>query len=102
MAGEVKVYCQKCDGEISENDTICPHCACSLKEIGRRFEVSLQDTIGISSSLSLALTKSEQRTVINIWKWLAERISELELSEVEVGFPSGIKVKFVRQKRMKD
>lgn len=102
MADEAKFYCRKCDSEIDETDLICSNCGCSIKETGRRIEISIQDAIRLSDSVALALTKSEQRTVINIWKWLAERISEFELSEVEIGFPSGVKVKFVRQKRIKD
>ena len=86
MTDEAKFYCRKCNGEISENDTVCSNCGCSIKETGRHIEILIQDSIGLSDSLALALTKSEQRTVIKIWKWLAERISEFEVSEVDIGY----------------
>jgi len=47
--------------------------------------------------VKLALTQSKQNTIITIWKRLHERIHEFELSEFEIGFPSGIKIKFVRK-----
>jgi len=51
----------------------------------------------LSADAKLALAQSEQEIVITKWKWLCERINEFELSEFAIGFPSGIKIKFVRK-----
>jgi hypothetical protein len=99
--GEVKemteiIYCcQKCEAEINSDDTVCPN-GHLIADVGKLVKVSIEAKVGISSTLALSLTKAEQNTFIQIWTWLKKNIRRLEISEFEIGFPSGIKVKFTR------
>ena len=95
---EVRIYCGNCEHEIESTDVICPRCSHKLNEAGKHFKVSLSGSLSMSGELSNVLTKPEQKTVEKIWKWLAKQVNNFELSEFEIGFPSGVKVKFVKTK----
>ena len=95
---EVRVYCGNCEHEISNTDVICPSCSHKLSEAGKHFKVSLSAHLNLSGELSHVLTKPEQKTLEKIRKWFAKQANDFKLSEVEIGFPSGVKVKFVKTK----
>lgn len=95
---DVKIYCRKCGCEVNDTDNICPNCKSDLRSVGRNMTVLVTDTLSISDSVSITLTKAEQNTLKKIESWLKRNIGKFELSEVVVGFPSGVKVTFTKRK----
>jgi hypothetical protein len=49
---ERKYYCQSCGEQIKPTDAVCPKCGKNLSEVGKRIEVTITDTLGISDSVS--------------------------------------------------
>jgi hypothetical protein len=90
-------FCRKCGSEIRDTDTICPKCNTDLHKTGRMIEVSINESLRLSDSVTTTLTKTEQTTLKSIQAWLRENISQFELTEIEVGFPSGVKIKFTKK-----
>ena len=93
---EVRYFCSKCGYEVKDIDTTCPNCKGVLSEVGRNITVVLTESVGITESLSVGLTKAEQATLKRIFSWLKQRVGEMEFESVELGFPSGIKFKFTK------
>jgi predicted nucleic acid-binding Zn ribbon protein len=49
---ERKYYCQSCGEQIKPTDTVCPKCGKNLSKVGKRVEVTVTETMGISDSVS--------------------------------------------------
>lgn len=52
--GEPKYYCRNCGAKVKSTDTECPKCGINLKEVGRRIELALVETIKLSDNVGLA------------------------------------------------
>ncbi|MBX5328597.1 MAG: zinc ribbon domain-containing protein [Candidatus Bathyarchaeota archaeon] len=52
---ERKYYCQSCGRQIKPTDTLCPICGKNLNKVGKRIEVTVRDTIGLSENVSYQL-----------------------------------------------
>lgn len=96
--GNAKFFCRKCGYEVKDTNGTCPNCKSDLHRVGRDIKVVITDTLSLNESVSVTLTKAEQDTLKKIWSWLKRNIGKLELSELEVGFPSGVKVTFNKRK----
>jgi hypothetical protein len=99
--GEVRTYCGKCGYEINTADIVCPKCKGDLTIGGKKYTVAISASAGITGTLSTVLTKQEQITLKKIRDFLLKRVKDFELSEIELGFPSGVKVKFNKLKENK-
>jgi hypothetical protein len=83
---------------VESVDTICRNCISALNRVGRDIKVVITDEVSIEDSVNVHLTKQERNTLQKILDWLKSNIDELEFDGIEIGFPSGIKVKFKKPK----
>jgi hypothetical protein len=93
---EIVYCCQNCEREINSDDDVCPN-GHVIADVGKLIKVSIEAKVSMSAELALSLNKAEQNTLIQIWKWFKKNIRELEIAELEIGFPSGIKVKLTKR-----
>jgi predicted amidophosphoribosyltransferase len=72
-------YCQKCGAEIKSTDTICPKCGSNLKEVGRRIELHITETIGVSARFEKKLTKEQSSILKKVYRALKRELAKKEL-----------------------
>ena len=54
-----KIFCQKCNRQISNDDEICSSCKSDLSKVGRRFELTLKDSLKLSDEVFAKLKKEK-------------------------------------------
>lgn len=94
----INYFCRFCNGEVKKEDTICPKCGSDLEKVGKRreIEVTLEEKIGLSESVEIKLTKQEKR----FFEWFKSKKAEWSkffLDEIDIGFPSGITLRFKKK-----
>jgi predicted ATP-dependent serine protease len=90
---ENKYYCQNCGEQIKSTDTMCPKCGKNLKEVGRRIEVTVTASIGLSSSFEVELTKKQKSIVKKVYQAIKNELAKKEIESITFGFPQLVSVK---------
>jgi RNA polymerase subunit RPABC4/transcription elongation factor Spt4 len=89
-------YCNKCGFNIGPDDKVCPNCRANLSEVGRKITVVIEETIRLSSEVTAELTPAEKNFLDRFYDWLRKNWT---IEQIEVGFPSGVKIVFKRRQR---
>jgi predicted ATP-dependent serine protease len=84
---ENKYFCQNCGAEIASTVTVCPNCGKNLKDVGRRIEVTVTETIGLSDEVKVGLTKEQISTIEKVLKAVKKELAKMEIESVTLGFP---------------
>lgn len=87
---EQKHYCQNCSSEIKSTDTICPKCGKNLQEVGRRIEVTITETIGLSDEVKVQLTKEQIGIVEKVRKAVEKPLASKEIAFIKIAFQKGV------------
>jgi hypothetical protein len=90
---KVAQYCGRCDGMVQATDKTCPHCGSDLRV--RKIEVT--DEERLADELA-ALTGEEKSAVEQASEWMKSFMVRFKLEFVEIGFPSGAKIRLKGQK----
>jgi uncharacterized Zn finger protein (UPF0148 family) len=83
---ENKYYCQNCGAQIKSTDTVCPKCGKNLKEVGRRVEVTVTETIGLSDKVEAELTKKQKSIVEKVYQKIKNELAKKEIESVTFNF----------------
>jgi NMD protein affecting ribosome stability and mRNA decay len=78
--GETKYYCQNCGAQIKPTDTVCPKCGKNLSEVGRRIEVTITQTIGLSDSVERELTKEQISLIKKVFGAIKRELAKKEMT----------------------
>ena len=73
-------YCQNCGAQIKPTDTVCPKCGKNLSEVGRRMEITITETIGVSASIETKLTKEQSNIIKKVFKAIKRELAKKELT----------------------
>jgi hypothetical protein len=95
---ESKYYCRNCGAEIKPTDEVCPKCRKKLREVGKRIEVTIPVTIGVSASVKTELTKKQRNIIQKVVKTLKDEFAKKEIESITFGFPQLISVKIKNKK----
>jgi len=87
---EPKYYCQNCGSQIKSTDTICPKCEKNLKEVGRRIEVTITETIVVSDAVKVQLTKEQIGIIEKVRKTVKKQLASKEIEFIKIGFQKSI------------
>ncbi len=49
-------FCKNCNGSLSQEDKICPHCKSDLSKVGRNISLTVSDYINISDKVSVSIS----------------------------------------------
>jgi len=97
---ENEYYCQNCGAEIKSTDVTCPSCGKNLKEVGRKVEVTVTDTIGVSDVVEVEKLSPEQRKILErIYRAVKDYLASKEIESITIGFPQLISIKIKSKKR---
>jgi len=86
MDEENKYYCQNCGARIKPTDTVCPKCGKNLKEVGRRVEVTITETIGLSDRVEVELTKEQKSIVKKVYQAIKNEFAKKEIESITFNF----------------
>jgi len=95
---ESKYYCQNCGAQIKSTDMVCPKCGKNLKEVGRRVEVTVTETIGLSDRVEL--TKKQKSIIEKVYKAIKNELVKKEIESVTFNF--GVISFTIKNKKEKD
>jgi uncharacterized Zn finger protein (UPF0148 family) len=79
-------YCQNCGAQIKPTDTVCPKCGRNLSEVGRRIEVTITETIGVSASVETKLTKAQSSIIKKVFQAIKRELAKKEIESVTLNF----------------
>ena len=48
--------CKYCNGDLSQDDKICPHCKADLSKVGRNISLTVSDYIKLSDKLKIKIS----------------------------------------------
>ena len=86
-------YCGRCNGTVQATDKTCPHCGGDL----RVRKIEMTDETRLADELA-TLTGEERRALEQASKWMRDFMMRFKLDFVEIGFPSGAKIRLKGQK----
>lgn len=89
---ENKYFCQNCGAEITSTDTVCPNCRKNLKDMGRRIEVIVTETIGLSDEVKVGLTKEQIGIIEKVLKTIKKELAKKKIESITFGFPQIISI----------
>jgi hypothetical protein len=87
---EQRYYCQNCGSQIKSTDTICAKCGKNLKDVGRRIEVTITETISLSDEVKVQLTKEQIGIIDKVRRIVRKQLASKEISSVTIGFQKGV------------
>ena len=91
--GYIEEFCGICKHKLHPKDTKCKYCGNDFSKVGKDITIHPPTVyIGMTPELSKKLNKSEQKFIAKMGKWWEENVGDLQVSNIEIGFPSGIKV----------
>jgi len=96
-----RYYCQKCGHQVKPTDTICPNCGADLSKVGRRIEVTITETLGVSVGVETELTKKQINIIKKISKAIKRELAKREIDSITIGFPQLISVKIKKKQKKK-
>jgi RNA polymerase subunit RPABC4/transcription elongation factor Spt4 len=92
----VSYSCGRCGADVRSDDKACPNCAADLSQVGRKIAVIIEERVSISDDIFAQVTPQERVLLRRLYEWLR---TNWTLSQIEVGFPSGVKFIFKRQEQ---
>ena len=72
-------YCNYCGTHVKSTDTVCPKCGKNFGEVGRRIEVTITETIGLSDSVERELTKEQSSIIKKVYRAIKRELAKKEL-----------------------
>ena len=79
-------YCKNCDAEIKATDTTCPKCGKNLSEVGRRIEITVTATVGVSASVETELTKKQRNIIQKAYEAIKNELAKKEIESFTFNF----------------
>jgi len=92
MDEETKYYCQNCGAKIKSTDTECLECGKNLREVGRRVEVTVIDTIKLSDEVEVKLSKDQINIINRVRRVIKDKLDSKEIESITIGFPQLISI----------
>jgi hypothetical protein len=65
---------------------VCPKCGKNLSEVGRRIEVTITETIGLSASVETKLTKEQISVIKKVFRAIKRELAKKEIESITFNF----------------
>lgn len=95
---EHKHYCQNCGSQIKPTDEVCPKCGKKLSEVGRRIEVTVTGTMGLSAEVKAQLTKQQIGIIEKVRKAVKKQLASKQIEFITISFPQRISAEIKNRK----